>query len=136
MVLKLLEIIVKPNALESCTTGCKLNTIDLKSDGNLLPLDKMNAGFAVLDTAEKLKRADVVSTTQIKTLMKHIRKFVIAMLEKIFEKSILGSSLVRATTIFNSDLLVKLSNQKLINCLKVLLKHFMTLNICSATQCD
>ena len=58
------------------------------------------------------------------------------MLEKIFEKSILGSSLVRATTIFNSDLLVELSKQKLINCLKMLLKYFMTLNICSATQCD
>ena len=58
------------------------------------------------------------------------------MLEKIFEKSILGSSLVRAATIFNPDILLELSKQKLIDCLKVLLKHFMTLNICTAAQCD
>ena len=37
---------------------------------------------------------------------------------------------------FNPDLLLKLSKQKLIDLLKVLLKHFITLNICSATQSD
>ena len=98
MVLKLLEIIVKPNLLESCSAGCKLKTINLKSDENLLPLDKINAGFAVLDGVEKLKRKNV-STTQIKNCMKDIHKFIIAMQEKIFEKSILGFSLVRATTV-------------------------------------
>ena len=30
LVLKLLEIIVKPNVLESCSTGCKLKIIDFK----------------------------------------------------------------------------------------------------------
>ena len=64
-VLKIGEIIVKPNVSESFITGCKLKTINLKSDENLLPLDKINAGFAVLDAVEKLKRKDVVSTTQI-----------------------------------------------------------------------
>ena len=136
LVLKLLQIIVKPNVLESCRTGCKLKTIDLKSDENLLPLDKINAGFAVLDAVEKLKRKNVVSTSQIKNFMKDIRKFIIAMLEKIFEKSILGFSLVRAVTIFNPDLQLELSMQKLIYRLKVLLKHLMTLSICDATQCD
>ena len=86
MVLKLLEIIVKPNALESCTTGCKLNTIDLKSDGNLLPLDKMNAGFAVLDTAEKLKRTDVVSTTQIKNLINISENLLLQCLKRSLKK--------------------------------------------------
>ena len=113
-----------------------MKTVDLKIDENSLPLDKINAGFAVYDAVEKLKRKDVVSTTQIKNFMKDIRKFIIAILEKIFEKSILGSSLVRAATIFNPDLLLELSKQKLIDCLKVLLKHFMTLNVCSATHCD
>ena len=78
--------------------------------------------------------------------MKDIRKSIIAILEKIFEKSILGSSLVRAAPIFSSlvraapifnpDLLLELSKQKLIDRSKVLLKHSMIFNICSATQCD
>ena len=58
------------------------------------------------------------------------------MLDMIFEKGILGSSLVGAATINNPDLLLELSKQKLIDRLKVLLKHFLTLNICSATQSD
>ena len=74
----------------------------------------------VLDTMEKLKRKNVVSTTQIKNFMKDIRKIIIAILEMIFEKSILGSSLVRAAIIFNPYLLLKLSKQKLSNHLKVL----------------
>ena len=136
LVLKLLEIIVKPNVLENFSTGCKLKIIDFKNDKNFLPLDQINAGFAVPEAVEKLKRKDIVSTTQIKNFMKDIRKFVIAKLEKICEKSILGSSFVRAATMFNSNLLLELSKQKLIDCLKVLFKHFMTLNICSGTQCD
>ena len=120
LVLKLLEIIVKPNVLESYGTGCKLKTINLTNDENLLPLDKINAKFAVLDTMEKLKRKNVVSTTQIKNFMKDIRKIIIAILEMIFEKSILGSYLVRAAIIFNPYLLLKLSKQKLSNHLKVL----------------
>ena len=68
--------------------------------------------------------------------MKDIRKSIIAIFEKIFEKSILGSSLVRAAPIFNPDLVLELSKQKLIDRLKVLLKHSMIFNICSATQCD
>ena len=67
---------------------------------------------------------------------KDIEKFIIGMLEKIFEKSMLGSSLVRAATILNPDLLLELSKQKLIDRLKVLLKRFMALNIFSATQWD
>ena len=84
---KLLEIIGKLNVLDTCSNGFKLKTNDLKSHENLLPLDKVNAGFALLDAVEKLKRKDV-SNTQIKNFMKDIRKFIIAMLEKIFEKSI------------------------------------------------
>ena len=48
LVLNLLEIIVKPNVLESCSTGCKLKTIDLKSDENLLPLGKLKIDLQCL----------------------------------------------------------------------------------------
>ena len=108
----------------------------IKIDAKLLSLDKINAGFAVLDAVEKLKRKDVISIFQIKSFKKISEKKIIAMLDMIFEKGILGSSLVGAATINNPDLLLELSKQKLIDRLKVLLKHFLTLNICSATQSD
>ena len=90
----------------------------------------------MLDAVEKLKRKDVISIFQIKSFKKISEKKIIAMLDMIFEKGILGSSLVRAATINNPDLLLELSKQKLIDRLKVLLKHFLTLNICSAIQSD
>ena len=90
----------------------------------------------MLDAVEKLKRKDVISIFQIKSFKKISEKKIIAMLDMIFEKGILGSSLVRAATINNPDLLLELSKQKLIDRLKVLLKHFLILNICSATQSD
>ena len=96
----MLDIIVKPNVLEGWSTSCKLKIIDLKGDENLLPLDKINAGFAVLDAVEKLKK-DVDSATQFKKFIKDIRKFIVAMLKNVFEKSMLGSSLVRAAAILN-----------------------------------
>ena len=90
----------------------------------------------MLDAVEKLKRKDVISIFQIKSFKKISEKKIIAMLDMIVEKRILGSSLVGAATINNPDLLLELSKQKLIDRLKVLLKHFLTLNICSATQSD
>ena len=59
--------------------------------------------------------------------MKDIRKFIIATPEKIFD---------RAATLFIPNLLLELSVQKLIDRLKVLLKHFMNLTVSSATQYD
>ena len=90
----------------------------------------------MLDAVEKLKRKDVISIFQIKSFKKISEKKIIAMLDRIVEKRILGSSLVGAATINNPDLLLELSKQKLIDRLKVLLKHFLILNICSATQSD
>ena len=86
LILKLLDIIVKLHVLECCNAGWKLKTNDLKSDENLLPLDKIIAGFSGLHTVEKLKRKDVISITQIKNFMKHIYKLIIKMFERIFEK--------------------------------------------------
>ena len=88
----------------------------------MLPVDKTNTRLAVL-----------ISITQIKNFMKVICQFIIPMHEKIFEKSILGSSIVKDATIFNQDLQLELSKEKLINHLKMLLKHFMTLNVCNPT---
>ena len=60
----------------------------------------------MLDAVEKLKRKDVISIFQIKSFKKISEKKIIAMLDMIFEKGILGSSLVRAATINNPDLLL------------------------------
>ena len=40
----------------------------------------------LLDEMEKVKRENLVSNTQIKNFMQDILEFIIAMLEKIFEK--------------------------------------------------
>ena len=95
---------------------------------NLLSVDKINTRFAGLVKVEKFKRKDVISITQMKNFMKDICQFIIAVLEKMFEKSIMGS-LVKDANIFNPDLQLEISKDKVIN-------HFMTLNFCNPKQCE
>ena len=47
IIVKLLEIIVKPDVLEKCKSWQKLKHLDLSLDKNLLTDEKLNAGFAL-----------------------------------------------------------------------------------------
>ena len=77
---------MKPNVLDNCSTGCKLKTVDSKSDEHLLSLNKGNAGFAVLDAVEKLKRKDVVSTNKIKNFIKISKNLLLQCLKRSLKK--------------------------------------------------
>ena len=62
----LLEIVVKSCIIKSF----QLKEIDLCDESTLLPLDKMNLGFAVDQVFKKEKKSDTVNLSTIKELKK------------------------------------------------------------------
>ena len=53
IVTSLLEVIVRSSVIESCKSTKKLISIDLSDQDTLLPLNKMNVGFAINGTIKK-----------------------------------------------------------------------------------
>ena len=47
LVMKLLELVVKPTVIDICKTGKQLREIDLSKKDNFLSLKKINLGFDV-----------------------------------------------------------------------------------------
>ena len=86
LMLKLLEIVVKPATFENCKRGHKLMDIDLSYNQNLIFFWKTKI-FAATGTA------DIVNVDQIKGFMK----------DNQLERSPLGSSFLQGTSLFDSD---------------------------------
>ena len=101
IIIKLLEIIVKPDVLEKCKSWQKLKDLDLSLDKNLLTDEKLNAGFAVANTLHNLKRKDLIKSYQTKEFLKMIKNFIVSMVEKLREKSLLSSPMIRAASVFD-----------------------------------
>ena len=136
IIIKLLEIIVKPDILEKCKSWQKLKDLDLSLDKNLLTDEKLNAGFAVENILHDLKRKDLIKSYQMKEFLKMAKNFIVSTVEKLREKSLLNSQMIRATSVFDPTVLIDLPKQKFIDCLKMLLGNFMNLKILTPQQCD
>ena len=68
--------------------------------------------------------------------MKKCDKFLVSMLQKIFEKSPLQSAVIRSSPIFDSKVIVSYSASDSEKCLKELLHQLMSLSILQPTFCD
>ena len=64
------------------------------------------------------------------------KNFVVSMVEKLHEKSLLNSPMIRASSVFDPTVLIELPKQKLIDRLKTLLGDFMNLKILTPQQSD
>ena len=93
-IIKLLEIIVKPDVLEKCKSWQKLKDLDLSLDKNLLTDEKLNAGFAVANILHDLKREDLIKSYQTKEFLKMAKNLIVSMVEKLREKSLLNSPMI------------------------------------------
>ena len=98
--------------------------------------EKLNAGFAVPSILQDLKRKGLIKSYQTKEFLKMAKIFIVSMVEKLREKSLLNSPMIRATSVFDPTVLIELPKQKLIDRLKTLLGNFMNLKIVTPQQCD
>ena len=58
------------------------------------------------------------------------------MVNKLFERNLLASVIVLSATMFDPNILLNTSKEKLTTYLKLLLKNLLELNILSSKQCD
>ena len=65
----LLDIVIELVVIETCCSGKQFKEIDLSEKGNLLPLSKINLGFAVEKEINIRTKSDVV-TIQIQRKFK------------------------------------------------------------------
>ena len=73
IVYELLDIVVESAVIKSCKNICQLKEIDLCDESNLLPLDKMNLGFAEDQAIQKKKKSDNVNLGMNKEFKKSVK---------------------------------------------------------------
>ena len=135
LITNVLSLIVKESAISSCKTGLDLKNIDLDSVENLLKTKEINVGFAAVEVLNELKKKDIVTNQEIKDIKKEVYKFVKATLKKIFERSPIGSVVVRNSNIFNPIVMAN-TTEVFRSQFKVLLTHFIKLKIMPASDGD
>ena len=132
----LLNIVIEPVVIEACRSGKQFKEIDLSKKGNLLPLSKINLDFAVEKERNTLAKSGVVTIQLINKFRESARNFVVEMLYKLFERSSLGSTLLRCASVFDPTFLLDMTQQKLQIRWKGLLKCFSELDILSTQKWD
>ena len=64
---------------------------------------EFNLGFAAENKLKALQRRDLVYKEAVTNFLNNVRSCVIAILKKMFEKSPIGSVVVRNASVFNPD---------------------------------
>ena len=105
------SIIMKPDVMIKYKTALKLKEIDLYSIDNHLVAKEIDIGFVALTHIQLLRR-DEVSKTRVLAFKKSVRKYVIATIEKLLEKSPIDSVIVRNASVFNHEFITS-SNDEL-----------------------
>ena len=137
IVKQLLELIVESNVIIACRSGRELKKINLEDKKNLFSLEsKMNVGFVVEHLLKKIKKSYVITIFQINEFKREAQKFIRSMLTKLFERSPLGSLILKSAVIFDPAKLLELLKEKIHDRWKMLLKCFIDLGILSPQQCD
>ena len=136
IVKQLLELIVESNVIDDCRSGRELKEINLDDKKNLLLLEKRNVGFAVEHLLKNMKKADLIAISQINDFEREVQKFIRSMLAKLFDRSPLGSLILKSVAIFDSAKLQELPKEKIHDRWKMLLKCFIYLGILSPQKCD
>ena len=102
----------------------------------MLPIKDIDIWFAAESEVKKLRTSDAVNLTQIRKFREGAQLFVINVLLKHFERSPLGSVLLRRSVVFNPTLTLTVTKEEMQRCLKGLLAHLIDLNIIIPTTCD
>ena len=130
------EFVVKSSVIKSCKNVRQLKEIDLCDESNLLPLEKTNLGFALDQAIQKEEKSDTVNLSMIKVFKKGWQRYIIATLLKLFERSPLGSNILRSASVLDLSKIISMPRDKLLQKLKMILKCLVDLNVTSPQSCD
>ena len=120
------SVIVKPDVISKCETASQLKNI-LNNADNMLNTKEVNVGFVASKSIEKLKKKDQVSKTEVASFKSNVKKFVITTVNKILEKSPIGSVVVRNANAFDPKTILTSSSHELIKKVKSIMSHLIQL---------
>ena len=127
--------LVKLEVIEGCKTASDLLETDLSVEKNLLKVNQISVGFATEKSLSDLMKKDLVDEKKVKEFVKKCRKFLVSVLQKIFERSPPQSAVVRSSRIFDPKVVVSYSASDSEKCLKGLIHQLMSLSILQPTFC-
>ena len=86
MVRNLLQLFMKPDVLNKCTSETALKELDLKKKDNMLCQRKLNNGFATELTITEMVRKDLVTDAEVSEFKKQSLKFLVATAENCLKE--------------------------------------------------
>ena len=129
-----LQIVVKQEIIDKCTSGQSLSKIDLDSDEDFKK--DFYLGFAAESEIKDLKKKGRVKNTEIQNFQKNVRSCVVSTLKKMFERSPLGSVVIRNAIVFNPTYMQITKDSTLLKRLRELFQHFVSLKPLFAPTAD
>ena len=98
----LLQRVVKSNVLEAADTPRKLIAIDLQDGKNILSQEKLSIGIGAVSEMAKAKCSEL----QKMEFQKQFQKFIIALIDKVVERSPLKYKATRTISCINPSLIL------------------------------
>ena len=109
----------------------------MSKDNNLISAGKVDLGLVVDEYISNFKRNHQINADKkILKFRSEVNCFIVSMLSKLFERSPLGSALLKSASVLDPDVLQDNTRDKLITQFKALLKIIMSLSILAANSCD
>ena len=82
-----LQLFIKLDALNKCTSGTAFKELNLTKKDNILSQKKLNIGFPTEPTITEKVRKDLVTDGEVSEFKKQILKLLAATAKKLFERS-------------------------------------------------
>ena len=95
LVTNILKLFEKVEVIKGCKTASDSLEIELSIEENLLKVNQISVGFVTEKSLSDLMKKELVDAKKVNVFMKKC-KFLVSMLQKIFERSPLRSAVVRS----------------------------------------
>ena len=132
----LVQVIIRPEILEKCTTLFDLKKVDLGKKENVMKANHFSIGFATSQLIHDLKRRDSVSSSDILNFRRDIYKFVQVTVNKISDRFPVGSAIICNANVFNPTKMISAPSENLLIKARNLLKRLLNLKILTPTSCN
>ena len=136
LVKRVLFLVLKPDVVNPSSSITALKEIDLTANTNFLRAKDIKLGFGARECINNLKKSDLLSSKDLQAYMNECLTFVTAIVTKLFDRSPLGSVIVRNANALNPEVMAELEIHLLERKMNQILMHLLKLNILSTNDSD
>ena len=101
-------MVLKPGVVNLCISINTLKNIDLSEKANFLKAKEIKLGFGARECIKNLKKSNLLSSQNLQTYMNECIIFVTDIASKLFDRSPLGSAIVRNADALNPNVIADL----------------------------